>query len=75
MNAFNSEGKYDVIAGYRKDRKDKFLEVFIQKLGIFNKVITKFKIKDLGCSLKLFRKEIMQDINFTGDIHRVIYLI
>ena len=74
MNAFNeSEGKYDVIAGYRKDRKDKFFRSLYSKIGNFLiKLFLNSKIKDLGCSLKLFRKELMEDINFTGDIHRVI---
>ncbi len=74
LNEFNeSEGRYDVIAGYRNDRKDKFFRSLYSKVGNFLiKSLLNSKIKDLGCSLKLFRKDLIEGIDYTGDIHRVL---
>lgn len=77
VNEFNeNEGRYEIIAGYRKNRKDKFFRSLYSKVGNFLiKLILNSKINDLGCSLKLFRKDLMEDINYTGDIHRVLLIL
>lgn len=65
--------EYDVIAGYRKNRKDRFFRSFYSRLAnIFIKLITKTSSKDLGCSLKIFNKKLIEDIRFTGDVHRIL---
>ena len=68
-----SEG-YDVVSGWRKNRKDKLV---IRKIPskIANKIIcsvTKVKLHDTGCSLKVFRSEIIKRINLYGEFHRFI---
>ena len=68
-----SEG-YDVVSGWRKFRKDKFI---IRKVPskIANKIlcsVSKVKLHDTGCSLKVFRSEIIKRINLYGELHRFI---
>lgn len=65
---------YDVVSGWRKNRKDKLI---IRKIPskIANKIIcsvTKVKLHDTGCSLKVFRSEIIKRINLYGELHRFI---
>ena len=65
---------YDVVSGWRKNRKDKLI---IRKIPskIANKIIcsvTKVKLHDTGCSLKAFRKEIIKRISLYGELHRFI---
>ncbi len=68
------EEGYDVVSGWRKNRKDKLI---IRKVPsrIANKLIcsvTGVKLHDTGCSLKAFRSEIIKRINLYGELHRFI---
>ncbi|MBS3819238.1 glycosyltransferase family 2 protein [bacterium] len=68
------EEGYDVVSGWRKKRKDKF---FTRKLPslIANRLIsfiTRVKLHDFGCTLKAFRKEVVENINLYGELHRFI---
>lgn len=69
---------YDMVAGWRKKRKDPFLFRRIPSL-IANKMISSFltlSIHDTGCSLKVFRKELLNDLKLYGEMHRFIpYLV
>ncbi len=65
---------YDVVSGWRVNRKDK---AFTRKLPskIANALISKIsgvKLHDLGCSLKLYRGEILREVNLYGEMHRFI---
>ena len=68
------EEGYDVVSGWRKNRKDKLV---IRKVPskIANKLICKVTgvmLHDTGCSLKVFRSEIIKRINLYGELHRFI---
>jgi len=68
------EEGFDVVSGWRKNRKDKLV---IRKIPskIANKMIcsvTRVKLHDTGCSLKVFRSEIIKRINLYGELHRFI---
>lgn len=65
---------YDVVSGWRKNRKDKlFLKKIPSKLANYLiRKISKVKIHDLGCSLKAYRREIITDINLYGEMHRFL---
>jgi len=68
------EEGYDLVSGWRKNRKDKLI---IRKIPskIANKIIcsvTRVKLHDTGCSLKAFRSEIIKRINLYGELHRFI---
>lgn len=65
---------WDVVAGNRKNRKDGAL---LRKLPskIANAMIRRMTgvyIKDYGCTLKIFRKEIADDLGLYGELHRFI---
>lgn len=65
---------YDFVAGRRAGRKDALV---VRKVPswIANWIIrqvTKTKIRDLGCSLKAYRREITDDLFLYGEMHRFI---
>jgi len=65
---------YDVVAGWRKNRRDKLIMRKIPS-KIANKIIcsvTKVQLHDTGCSLKVFRKEIIKKVKLYGELHRFI---
>jgi glycosyltransferase involved in cell wall biosynthesis len=65
---------YDLVSGWRKNRKDKFL---IRKVPskIANRLIrktTRVQLHDTGCSLKAYRGEVVRKIRLYGEMHRFI---
>ena len=65
---------YDLICGWRYDRKDKLINRRIPSI-IANKLIAKvtdLKLHDYGCSLKAFKKAIIDDIKLYGELHRFL---
>ncbi|PRY49839.1 glycosyltransferase involved in cell wall biosynthesis [Arcticibacter pallidicorallinus] len=65
---------WDVVAGNRKNRQD---GVFLRKVPskIANNIIRRMTgvyIKDYGCTLKVFKREIAEDLGIYGELHRFI---
>lgn len=65
---------YDIVNGWRKKRKDKFLtkrlpSFFGNKLISF---ITKVKLHDYGCTLRGFRRDVVKNLKLYGEMHRYI---
>jgi len=65
---------WDVVAGNRKNRKDGF---FLRKIPskIANALIRRMTgvyIRDYGCTLKVFRREIAEELGLYGELHRFI---
>ena len=65
---------WDVVAGNRKDRKDGFI---LRKLPstIANALIRRMTgvyIRDYGCTLKVFKREIAEELGLYGELHRFI---
>jgi glycosyltransferase involved in cell wall biosynthesis len=68
------KGEWDIVSGWRKDRKDKFITRRIPSM-IANKLISKItsvNLHDYGCSLKAYRRELTQYFNLYGEMHRFI---
>lgn len=65
---------WDVVAGNRKNRKDGFLlrKIPSKIANYFIRRWTKVYIKDYGCTLKIFRREIAEDLGLYGELHRFI---
>ena len=65
---------YDLICGWRYNRKDKLINRSLPS-KIANKLIANvigLKLHDYGCSLKAFKKEILDDIRLYGELHRFL---
>jgi glycosyltransferase involved in cell wall biosynthesis len=65
---------YDVVSGWRVNRKDKFLTRILPSRAA-NKIIslvTGVHLHDYGCTLKAYRKEILTGFRLYGEMHRFI---
>jgi len=69
-------GEYDVITGIRQKRKDSLIKKIPSKIANFMvRRASKLDIKDNGCALKVFTKEIAKELNLYGEMHRFITLL
>ena len=77
IKCFNDDFQnLDVVAGFRLKRKDSFLRSIYSKIANqLIRMMTSSKSKDLGCSLKIFKSEMVDDIKYNGDIHRILIAI
>jgi len=67
---------WDVVTGIRAKRKDNFVRTIPSKVANFLiRRATKLDLKDQGCALKVFRKDIARDLNLYGEMHRFINLL
>jgi glycosyltransferase involved in cell wall biosynthesis len=65
---------YDVVLGWRKDRKDGLWHRKIPS-WIANGLIrwvTKAHIRDMGCTLRAMRREAAEELSLYGEMHRFI---
>lgn len=65
---------YDVVSGWRKNRKDTFISRKLPSV-IANRIISKVsgvELHDYGCTLKAYRKEVLDPVNLYGEMHRFI---
>jgi len=65
---------YDVVSGWRLDRKDKWLtrRVPSRIANWLISTLTGVRLHDYGCSLKAYRREILRDVHLYGEMHRFI---
>jgi glycosyltransferase involved in cell wall biosynthesis len=68
---------YDLVHGWRRHRQDTFLD---RKLPskIANWLIsrvTRVPVHDLGCALKVMRREIAEELRLQGEMHRYITIL
>jgi glycosyltransferase involved in cell wall biosynthesis len=65
---------YDVVSGWRKDRQDHPLRRNLTS-RIANRLISRISgihLHDYGCTLKAYRRSIIQDVRLYGEMHRFI---
>ncbi|MFQ5943720.1 MAG: glycosyltransferase family 2 protein [Anaerolineales bacterium] len=68
------EEGFDVASGWRVDRKDRFLTRRIPS-RIANwliSAVTGVKLHDYGCTLKAYRREVLEGFRLYGEMHRFI---
>jgi glycosyltransferase involved in cell wall biosynthesis len=69
-----AEEGYDLVSGWRKNRKDVFLSRLLPSL-IANRlisVITGLKLHDYGCTIKIYKADFLKNVNLYGEMHRFI---
>ena len=65
---------FDIVCGWRKDRKDTFVTRRVPSM-LANWLISKatgVALHDYGCSLKVFRAEIVKSMRLYGEMHRFL---
>ena len=65
---------YDVVSGWRKERKDPWLTRRLPSL-LANRLVSRIAgitLHDYGCSLKAYRREALTDVKLYGEMHRFI---
>jgi glycosyltransferase involved in cell wall biosynthesis len=68
---------YDLVHGWRKQRRDALVKRKIPS-RIANWLISRvtgFPVHDLGCTLKAMRREVAQDLQLYGEMHRFIPIL
>jgi glycosyltransferase involved in cell wall biosynthesis len=74
MAAHIDDEGYDIVCGWRKNRKDTFVTRRIPSF-VANKLIswaTGVELHDYGCSLKVFRAEVVKPLRLYGEMHRFL---
>ena len=64
----------DIVAGWRKNRQDAFINRRLPSI-VANAVIsfaTGVRLHDYGCSLKVFRAEVVKSMKLYGEMHRFL---
>jgi glycosyltransferase involved in cell wall biosynthesis len=64
----------DVVSGWRKNRQDTFINRRLPSI-LANDLISRFtgvRLHDYGCTLKAYRREVVQNLSLYGEMHRFI---
>ena len=64
----------DIVSGWRKHRKDHAIKSNLPS-RIANRLITKLmkmELHDLGCSLKAYKRDLIDELRIYGELHRFI---
>ncbi len=67
---------YDVVSGWRRNRKDPFLSKKLPSL-VANRLISLIgglRLHDFGCTLKAYRRDVIRHVRLYGEMHRFIPL-
>ena len=59
---------YDVVSGWRRNRHDAASRVVPSKIAR----VTGVPLSDFGCTLKAYRRDVIQDVRLYGEMHRFI---
>jgi glycosyltransferase involved in cell wall biosynthesis len=68
------EEGYDVVSGWRKDRHDPWLSRRLPSI-VANWLISRVTgvvLRDYGCTLKAYRREVIESVRLYGEMHRFI---
>lgn len=64
---------YDVVCGWRANRKDSFVKKLSSRIANnFRNLLTKDLIHDTGCSLKVYKHELIKKIKLYRGMHRFL---
>lgn len=67
------KNNYDIVSGWRKNRKDNFFKKFVSRgANLLRSIIVQDGIHDSGCSLKIYKKECFNHLTLYGEMHRFI---
>lgn len=65
---------FDLVSGWRKNRKDRMVTRRLPSVlanGLISRV-TNVRLHDYGCTLKMYRREVLDHVRLYGEMHRFI---
>lgn len=64
----------DIVSGWREKRKDSFVSrVLVSRVANFLIAkLTKVHLHDYGCTLKVYRRDVIKDVSLYGELHRFL---
>lgn len=66
-------GEYDLISGWKQNRKDPFIKKNTSKIyNFFSRLMTGVKLHDMNNGLKVYKAEVVKSITVYGEMHRFI---
>jgi glycosyltransferase involved in cell wall biosynthesis len=64
---------FDLCSGWKKERFDPFIKKYSSRFFNFvTRIISGIKIHDFNCGLKAYRREVVQNLNVYGELHRYV---
>ncbi|TMC83068.1 MAG: glycosyltransferase family 2 protein [Chloroflexi bacterium] len=64
---------YDVVSGWRRDRHDASTRVLPSRVANWMITwLTGVQLSDFGCTLKAYRREVIEDVKLYGEMHRFV---
>ena len=64
---------YDLVSGWKKKRRDPITKTMPSRFFNFvTSVLTGIKIHDFNCGLKVYRKDVVKDVQIYGELHRYV---
>lgn len=71
------ESGYDLVCGYRENRQDRWLTRRLpsQVANWLIRGVTRVPVRDLGCTLRVMRRELALDLELVGEMHRFIPIL
>ncbi|HNQ22900.1 MAG TPA: glycosyltransferase family 2 protein [Phycisphaerae bacterium] len=64
----------DIVSGWRKNRHDRWLtrKVPSSLANALIRKVTGVRIHDFGCTLKVYRREVLEGVSFFSELHRFL---
>lgn len=65
---------YDLVTGWRRHRRDPYLTRVLPS-AVANRIVSRItgvKIHDFGCTLRIYRTELLRDVKLYGEMHRLL---
>jgi glycosyltransferase involved in cell wall biosynthesis len=65
---------YDVVSGWRKDRQDNYFRRNLPSIlaNILISAVSGVRLHDFGCSLKAYKRRVVDGIRLYGEMHRFL---
>jgi glycosyltransferase involved in cell wall biosynthesis len=64
---------FDLCSGWKKERFDPFIKKYSSRFfNLATRIISGIKIHDFNCGLKAYRREVVQNLNVYGELHRYV---
>jgi glycosyltransferase involved in cell wall biosynthesis len=68
---------YEIVCGWRKDRKDNFVTRYVPSLvaSWLVSLVSDVRLHDIGCSLKVYRADVVKPLRLAPGMHRYLPLL